>query len=120
MSCASCRAVPEQTAALNDSEKGAAFSFYPRLVSNQVRLAQKKTITESEKFLGAWGGMTQWLSQYILDRITQDGKISHDQEDDGMNQPSTKSMYQLNFVDACLHAFPYSIIRCVCDFFSTF
>ena len=108
-----CRSVPEQTQALNDSEKGAVFSFYPKLVSNQVRLAQKKLITDSEKFLGAFGGMAQWLTQYVLDRVTQDGKIMHEKADDGMNQASTKEMKQLNFVDACLHAFPYSIIRFV-------
>ena len=107
------RAVPEQVESLKASEKGARFAYYPKLVSNQVRLAQKKDISLAEKFLGAFGGMTQWLTHYCVDRMTQGGKRKHDYVDEDLSSPSTKSMFQLNFIDACLHCFPYSIIRFV-------
>ena len=105
--------MPEQEESLKVSDRGARFAFYPRLVSNQVRLAQKKDISLAEKFLGAFGGMAEWLTQYCLDRMTQGGKRKHDKVDDDLSSPNTKDMFQLNFIDAGLHCFPYSIIRFV-------
>ena len=105
------RIVPEMVKSLEDSAKGADFSFWPQLTSNQVRLAQKKNCSLEEKFLGAFGGMVQWLTEFLLDKLTKGGKKSYATLDGSFDGPSTKNMTQLNFIDACLHCFPYSIER---------